>query len=359
MAASECPAGKAPLKVLVTGTAGQIGYSLVPLIARGDMFGPKQPIDLVMLDIEPAQTSLGGLKMELEDGAYPLLTKVTATASEEEAFKDLDAAILVGAMPRKEGMERKDLLRANIKIFRSQGKALDKFAKKTVKVLVVGNPANTNCLIARKYAPSLPDTAFSCLTRLDHNRGTSQVALKLKLSPCQVEGVIIWGNHSATQFPDLAHATVTIGGTKQDAIKALNDDNWVQNDFITTVQKRGAAIIAARKLSSALSAAKAISDHMHDWFLGSSQKWVSMGVVSDGSYGISKGLVYSYPVKTGHSHSAHGGHGHDHGHDHGATYEIVQGLSISDFAKGKMQATEKELLEERDIAEGICAEEDK
>lgn len=332
---------KAAIKVLVTGTAGQIGYSLVPLIARGDMFGPTQPIELVMLDIEPALTSLGGLKMELEDGAYPLLTKVTATANEEEAFTGLDAAILVGAWPRKEGMERKDLLRANIKIFRSQGKALDKYAKKTVKVLVVGNPANTNCYVARKFAPSLPDTAFSCLTRLDHNRGTSQVALKCNVSPCQVNGVIIWGNHSATQFPDLAHATVCKEGKMEEAIKVINDDKWVQNDFITTVQKRGAAIIAARKLSSALSAAKAISDHMHDWFLGTGNKFVSMGIVSDGSYGITKGLVYSYPVTT----------------EAGATYKIVEGLTVSDFARGKMTVTEKELLEERDIAESICAEE--
>jgi malate dehydrogenase len=294
-----------------------------------------------MLDIEPAQTSLGGLKMELDDGAYPLLTNVTATANQEVAFKDIDAAILVGSMPRKEGMERKDLLRANIKIFSAQGKALDKYAKKTVKVLVVGNPANTNCFIARKFAPSLPDTAFSCLTRLDHNRGISQVALKLNLSPSQVDGVIIWGNHSATQFPDLAHATVTVGGETQDAIKALNDDTWVQTTFITTVQKRGAAIIAARKLSSALSAAKASSDHMHDWFLGSGNvKWTSMGVVSDGSYGITKGLIYSFPVKI----AADG------------TVTIVQGLSINTFAQEKLTLTEKELLEERDIAEAICAE---
>jgi len=326
--------------VLVTGTAGQIGYSLVPLIARGDTFGPDQPVELVMLDIAPALTSLGGLKMELDDGAYPLLTKVTATANQEEAFKDIDAAILVGAWPRKEGMERKDLLRANIKIFSAQGKALDKLAKKTVKVVVVGNPANTNCYVARKFAPSLPDTAFSCLTRLDHNRGVSQVALKLNISPVNVDGVIIWGNHSATQYPDLAHATVCIDGKKEDAVKALNDDAWVKNAFITTVQKRGAAIIAARKLSSALSAAKAISDHMHDWFLGSKSKWVSMGIVSDGSYGVTKGLVYSYPLTI----------------DENGKYTIVQGLTIDDFAKEKLTITENELLEERDIAETICAE---
>lgn len=329
----------APLRVLVTGAAGQIGYSLLYSVANGDVFGKDQPIVLHLLDITPALGALGGVKLELEDCSLPLLRDVVCTDQEAVAFKDIDIAILVGAMPRKEGMERKDLLAANVRIFKSQGAALDTYAKKTVKVLVVGNPANTNCYIASKYAPSIPAENFSCLTRLDHNRAKAQVALKTGVTAEKVKKVTIWGNHSSTQFPDLVHAAVTLNnGETKPAYDAIQDENWIKNTFIPIVQKRGAAIIAARKLSSAMSAAKAICDHLRDWWFGTpDDDWVSMGVVSDGSYGIEKGLLYSFPVKC-----------------QNKTWTIVQGLSINDWARDLMNKTAQELLEEKADALEAC-----
>lgn len=326
-----------PVRVLVTGAAGQIAYSLLYSIANGHVFGPDQPIVLHLLDIPVMMTALNGVKLELEDCSLPLLKEVIATDQEAVAFKDLDVAILVGSMPRREGMERKDLLTANVRIFKSQGAALDTHAKKTVKVLVVGNPANTNCLIASKHAPSIPADQFSCLTRLDHNRAKGQVALKLGLTADRVKNVIIWGNHSSTQFPDVRHASVTLDDNKstKPVYEAINDDNWVKNEFIPIVQKRGAAIIAARKLSSAMSAAKAICDHVRNWWFGTnSDEWVSMGVVSDGSYGIEKGLVYSFPVRI----------------DANRKWSIVQNLSVDDWSRSLMDKTAAELTQERDDA---------
>lgn len=325
-----------PLKVLVTGSAGQIAYSLLFAIANGDVFGKNQPISLHLLDIPVMMTALGGVKLELEDCSLPLLTEVIATDQEAVAFKDIDVAVLVGSMPRREGMERKDLLAANVRIFKSQGMALDKYAKKTVKVLVVGNPANTNCLIASKYAPSIPKENFTCLTRLDHNRAKAQVAMKLGLSSDSVRKVTIWGNHSSTQFPDLRHAEVTLNdGSNVNALKAIQDDDWMKNEFIPCVQKRGAAVIAARKLSSAMSAAKAICDHLRSWFNGTAENdWVSMGVMSDGSYGIDADLVYSFPVKI----------------DGNKNYTIVKDLEINDWARDLMDKTQNELVQERNDA---------
>lgn len=324
-----------PLRVLVTGAAGQIAYSLLYSIAKGDVFGPKRPISLVLLDIEAMMGVLKGVVMELIDCALPLLTEIVPTSDISMAFKDIDVGVLVGAMPRREGMERKDLLKANVKIFKQQGQALDQFAKKDVKVIVVGNPANTNAFICKKYAPSIPPQNFTCLTRLDQNRAQSQIATRVGVSCQDVVNVIIWGNHSSTQFPDVRHATLK-GKPVLDVVK---DDNWIKNEFISTVQTRGAAVIAARKLSSAMSAAKAICDHLKDWFHGTPDgQWVSMGITSDGSYGIEKGLIYSMPVKIGPKQE----------------YTIVQGLAIDDFARSKMDATMKELIEERDAALQTC-----
>lgn len=325
-----------PLRVLVTGSAGQIAYSLLFAIANGDVFGKDQQISLHLLDIPVMMTALGGVKLELEDCSLPLLTEVIATDQEEAAFKDIDVAVLVGSMPRREGMERKDLLAANVRIFKSQGMALDKYAKKSCKVLVVGNPANTNCLIASKYAPSIPKENFTCLTRLDHNRAKAQVALKMNITSDKVKNVTIWGNHSSTQFPDISHGSVTLNDGKTVAIEtAVNDDNWVKNEFIPCVQKRGAAVIAARKLSSAMSAAKAICDHLRSWWCGTSEDdWISMGVVSDGSYGIAEGLVFSFPIHI----------------DGNKSWKIVKDLDINDWARGLIEKTQNELIQERDDA---------
>ncbi|XP_022085982.1 malate dehydrogenase, cytoplasmic-like [Acanthaster planci] len=324
-----------PLRVCVTGAAGQIAYSLLYSIAKGDVFGPDQSLELLLLDIPPMMGIVEGVVMELSDCSLPLLKNVVATDDYSVAFKDVDAAILVGAMPRKEGMERKDLLKANARIFEGQGKVIDQVAKKTVKILVVGNPANTNCLITKTCAPSIPPANFSCLTRLDQNRAQFQVANRLGVACDKVRNVIIWGNHSATQFPDVKHATVLDNsGQAGPVYGAVKDDAWLQGDFITTIQKRGAAVIAARKLSSAMSAAKAIGDHMRDWWFGTNpDEWVSMGVVSDGSYGVPEGLVYSFPVKIS-----------------GKEWSIVQGLEISNFAREKMDLTAKELQGEKETA---------
>ena len=318
---------KKPMRVAVTGAAGQIGYSLLFRIASGDMLGRDQPVILQLLEIpdEKAQKALKGVMMELDDCAFPLLQSMVAASDPKVAFKDVDVALLVGARPRGPGMERKDLLEANGAIFVPQGKALNEVASRDVKVLVVGNPANTNSLIAMKNAPSLKPTQFTAMMRLDHNRSLTQVAQKTGKAVTSVKKMSIWGNHSATQYPDIFHAEVD----GQNAARLVNDQAWVEGTFIPTVQKRGAAIIDARGLSSAASAASAAIDHVRDWVAGTSD-WVSMAIPSDGSYGISEGLMFGYPVTCS-----------------GGKYTIVQGLEHNDFAKGKIAATRKELEEER------------
>ncbi|XP_066257507.1 malate dehydrogenase, cytoplasmic [Euwallacea similis] len=320
-----------PLKVVVTGAAGQIAYSILYMLGHGDVFGPNQPIILHLLDIPPMMEVLGGVVMELDDCSFPLLAGVVPTDDPAVAFKDVAAAFLVGAMPRKQGMERKDLLSANVKIFKVQGEALDKYAKKDVKVLVVGNPANTNALICSRYAPSIPKENFTAMTRLDQNRATAQIAAKVGVPARLVSNAIIWGNHSSTQFPDVSHAIIDIGGKPTAVPEAVKDSSWLSSTFIETVQKRGAAVINARKMSSAMSAAKAACDHMRDWFLGTQPgKFVSMGVLSDGSYGAPKDVIFSFPVTI-----------------KGGKWEIVQGLEINDFAKKMLSTTGQELEEER------------
>jgi malate dehydrogenase len=318
---------KQPLNVAITGAAGQIGYALAFRVASGALFGADQPVNLHLLEITPALPTLQGVVMELDDCAFPTLAKVIATDDARVAFKDCHAALLVGARPRGPGMERKDLLLANAQIFSAQGKALDAVASRDVRVLVVGNPANTNALIAMKNAPSLKPQSFTAMTRLDHNRALSQLAAKTGSHVNDIQRMIIWGNHSATQYPDINHCLV-----KGQAARTLVDQDWIEKDFIPTVQQRGAAIIKARGASSAASAASAALDHIRDWFRGSPQgDWLSMGIPSDGSYGIPEGVIYSYPVIC-----------------RGGQYEIVQGLDIDAFSRARMDATHKELLEERD-----------
>ncbi|MBX8466421.1 malate dehydrogenase [Deinococcus sp. RIT780] len=318
---------KQPVRVAVTGAAGQIGYSLLFRIASGDMLGKDQPVILQLLEITPALKALNGVVMELRDCAFPLLADIVTSDDPMVAFKDVDYALLVGAMPRKAGMERGDLLGANGGIFKPQGEALNAVASRDVKVLVVGNPANTNALIAQQNAPDLDPKQFTAMVRLDHNRAISQLAEKTGKPVSSIKNLTIWGNHSSTQYPDLSQATV-------DGQPALDqvDRDWYENSYISTVAKRGAAIIEARGLSSAASAASAAIDHMRDWALGTPEgEWVSMGIPSDGSYGIPEGLIYGFPVKCS-----------------GGKYEIVQGLPVSDFSRGKMDATAQELSEERD-----------
>ncbi|XP_016964567.1 malate dehydrogenase, cytoplasmic [Drosophila biarmipes] len=323
-----------PIRVVVTGAAGQIAYSLLYMIARGEVFGKDQPIVLHLLDIPPMVGVLEGVVMELADCALPLLVEVVPTTDPAVGFKDVSAAFLVGAMPRKEGMERKDLLSANVKIFRTQGQALDKFAKKDVKVLVVGNPANTNALVCSSYAPSIPRENFSAMTRLDQNRATSQIAAKVGVPISAVSNIIIWGNHSSTQYPDAGQGKVTVNGVSKSVVEAVNDTAYLQGSFVETVQKRGAAVIAARKMSSAMSAAKAACDHMHDWWNGTAPgQFVSMGVFSDGSYDSPKDVIFSFPVEIKNK-----------------QWKIVSGLTLSDFAKNKLNVTGKELQEEKDEA---------
>jgi len=321
---------KRPTRVAVTGAAGQIGYSLLFRIASGEMLGKDQPVILQLLEIpDPkAQKALTGVIMELDDCAFPLLAGVVPTDDPMVAFKDADIALLVGARPRGPGMERKDLLDANGKIFAPQGKALSEVASRDVKVLVVGNPANTNCLIAMKNAPRLKPANFSSMMRLDHNRALTQVAQKTQKPVASVRKMTVWGNHSATQYPDIFHAEVD----GKSAAKLINDQKWLEDFFIPTIQKRGAAIIDARGLSSAASAANAAMDHMRDWIYGTPDgDWVSMGVASDGSYGVPEGVIYGYPCVC-----------------RGGKPEIVKGLDISEFSRGRMMATLKELHEERD-----------
>ena len=325
---------KSPIRVAVTGAAGQIGYALLFRIASGEMLGKDQPVILQMLEIpdEKAQKALKGVMMELDDCAFPLLHGMVPTADPMVAFKDAGVALLVGARPRGPGMERKDLLEANGKIFGPQGQALDKVGDRKVKVLVVGNPANTNCLIAMKNAPSLKPTQFTAMMRLDHNRATSQVAQKAGKPVSSVRKMTVWGNHSATQYPDLFQAELVEGGSGKKIWPMINDQAWLESTFIPTVQKRGAAIIEARGLSSAASAANAAIDHVRDWSLGTRDgDWISMGIPSDGSYGIPEGVLYGHPVTC-----------------KGGKYEIVKGLEISDFSRKRMDATLKELHEERD-----------
>ncbi len=321
---------KRPVRVAVTGGAGQIGYSLMFRIASGEMLGRDQPVILQLLEIpdEKIQKALKGVMMELDDCAFPLLHGMTPTADPMVAFKDADIALLVGARPRGPGMERKDLLDANGKIFAPQGKALSEVASREVKVLVVGNPANTNCLIAMKNAPGLKPSNFSAMMRLDHNRAQTQIAQKTGKPVSSVRKMTVWGNHSATQYPDIYHAEVD----GQKAARLINDQKWVEDYFVPTIQKRGAAIIEARGLSSAASAANAAMDHLRDWVFGTRDgDWVSMGVPSDGSYGIAEGVIYGYPCVC-----------------RNGKYEIVKGLEVSDFSRTRMMATFKELQEERD-----------
>lgn len=319
-------ATKKPVRIAVTGAAGQIGYQLIFRIAAGDMLGPSQPVILQLLEVTPALGALNGVVMELNDCAFPLVKGIVATDNAEIAFKDADFAILVGAKPRGPGMERKDLLLENARIFSAQGKALNKAAKKNIKVLVVGNPANTNALITAANAPRLNKKNITAMMRLDHNRAMSQLAAKTGAHVNDVKRLVIWGNHSSTQYPDIQQATV-----KGKPAMKLVDGDWITNDFIPTVQQRGAAIIKARGASSAASAASAAIDHMRDWALGSKNQWVSMGVPSDGSYGIKKGIVYGFPVVCSKG-----------------QYKIVNGLKTNAFSQARMRATEAELREERD-----------
>ena len=319
---------KAPVRVAVTGAAGQIGYAILFRIASGEMLGKDQPVHLQLLEIpdEKAQKALKGVMMEVDDCAFPLLAGMEAHSDPVTAFKDTEVAVLVGARPRGPGMERKDLLAANAQIFTAQGKALDKAANRNVKVLVVGNPANTNAYIAMKSAPSLPKGNFTAMLRLDHNRALSQLAAKTGKAVASIEKLVVWGNHSPTMYPDYRFATSN-GKSIKDLI---NDENWNRTVFLPTVGKRGAAIIEARGLSSAASAANAAVDHVHDWLLGSNGKWVTMGVPSDGSYGIPKDVMYGVAVTTA-----------------GGEYTRIRDLPIDDFSREKMNATLKELEEER------------
>ncbi|AXV05531.1 Malate dehydrogenase [Euzebya pacifica] len=322
-----------PVRVAVTGAAGQIGYQLLFRIASGGMLGPDQPVILQMLEIPPAMDALKGVVMELDDCAFPLLAGTVQSDDPNVAFKDADYALLVGSRPRGPGMERSDLLEANGAIFTVQGKALNDHASPDVKVLVVGNPANTNCLIAMNNAPDIPDEQFTAMTRLDHNRAMSQLAAKTGASVNDIKKMTIWGNHSATQYPDLFHCEVD----GKNAAAQVDDQTWLEDDFIPTVQKRGAAIIAARGASSAASAASAALDHMRDWALGTPDgDWVSMAVPSDGSYGVPEGLLSSFPCTTA-----------------DGKWSIVQGLDIDDFSRGRIDATVAELAEERDTVKDL------
>jgi malate dehydrogenase len=321
-----------PVHVAITGAAGNIGYAMAFRVAAGDMLGPDQPVILHLLEITPALPALEGVVMELNDCAFPLLAEIVASDDVNVVFKDVDCALLVGARPRGPGMERKDLLTANGAIFGPQGRALNDHASRSVKVVVVGNPANTNALITAANAPDLDRRQITAMTRLDHNRAMSQLAEKTNSHVNDVKKMIVWGNHSATQYPDIAHCTV-----KGQAASEMVDQGWYRNEFIPNVQQRGAAVIKARGASSAASAASAAIDHMRTWVLGTAQgDWVSMSVPSDGSYGIAEGVVYSYPCIC-----KNGG------------YEIVQGLEVDEFSRGKMRSTEQELREERASVEDL------
>ena len=322
-----------PLKVAVTGAAGQIGYSLLFRLASGSLLGPNRPIELRLLEIEPALKALEGVVMELDDCAFPLLSGVQIGSDANKIFDGANLALLVGARPRGPGMERSDLLEANGAIFTAQGKALNAVAASDIRVGVTGNPANTNALIAMSNAPDIPKERFSALTRLDHNRAISQLAQKTKAKVTDVTKMTIWGNHSASQYPDVFHAEVA----GRNAAEVVGDQSWIENDFIPTVAKRGAAIIDARGASSAASAASATVDAARDWLLGSpADNWVSMAVVSDGSYGVPEGLISSFPVTTS-----------------GGDWSIVQGLEINDFSRSRIDASTAELADEREAVTAL------
>ncbi len=324
---------KPPVRVTVTGAAGQIGYALLFRIASGALLGPDQPVIIQMLEITPALGALDGVEMELDDCAFPLLAGTVKTDDANVAFGDSDYALLVGAMPRRDGMERADLLQANGGIFGPQGKAINESASKGIKVLVVGNPANTNALIAMNSAPDIDPRQFHAMTRLDHNRALTQLGQKVGEPITNITNMTVWGNHSSTQYPDLFHCKVN----GQNAAEMVNDQDWLENTFLPTVASRGGAIIKARGASSAASAANAAIDHVHDWALGSPEgDWVSMSTVSDGSYGIPEGLIYSFPSTCS-----------------GGDYQIVQGLEIDDFSRGRMDASAAELSDERDTVSGL------
>jgi malate dehydrogenase len=316
-----------PVRVTVTGAAGQIGYSIVFRIASGQLLGPDQPVDLRLLEIPPAMGALEGVAMELVDCAFPLLANLDLHDNPSDAFDGVSIALLVGSRPRTKGMERAELLSENGKIFTTQGKALNEQAAEDVKVLVVGNPANTNCLIAMSNAPDIPRERFTAMLRLDHNRAVAQLASKLEIPVTDISNMGVWGNHSPTMYPDLFHAEVK--GVQ--AAKVVDDQAWIENDFLPNVGKRGAAIIEARGASSAASAANAAIDHVHDWVAGTDGRWVSMGVPSDGSYGIPEGLICGFPCTCA-----------------GGQYKIVQGLDIDDFSRSKIDASVAELTGERD-----------
>jgi malate dehydrogenase len=322
---------KQPVRVAVTGAAGNISYSLLFRIASGQMLGADQPVILQLLEIPPAMEALSGVVMEVDDCAFPLVQEVIATDNPDVAFKDIEFGLLVGSRPRGPGMERKDLLEANAAIFSVQGKSLNDHAAKNVRILVVGNPANTNCLIAQRNAPDLDPRQFTAMTRLDHNRAVTQLAQKTGEHITVVNGLSIWGNHSATQYPDITQATVD--GT---AATDLVDQEWIESTFIPTVQQRGASIIKARGLSSAASAANAAIEHMNNWTLGSDGNIVSMGVCSDGSYGVEEGLIYSFPCQCA-----------------DGDWSIMQGQEITEFSQQKMLETEAELKEERDAVSDL------
>jgi len=322
---------KSPLTVCITGAAGQIGYAIIPMICNGDMFGPEQPVILNLLDLSFCMESLSGVVMEIEDGSFPLVHGVLATDDADKAFKGCDCAVLLGAFPRKQGMERKDLMEKNIGIFKGMGEAVERNASANIKVLVVGNPANTNALIMSHFAPKVPKKNFTAMTRLDHHRALGQIALKAGVSVKQVQNVIIWGNHSSTQYPDVNHGTVAGKPVRQ----VINNDSYLNEEFIETIQKRGAAIINARKASSALSAARAAVRHMRSWFVGTAPgEFVSMGVLSDGNpYGVQPNMMYSFPCKC-----------------QNGEWSVVPSLAIDSFSEKKMKITEDELAEERDLA---------
>lgn len=324
---------QSPVRVAVTGAAGQIGYAILFRIASGQLLGPETPVHLALLEIPAAVKAAEGTAMELHDCAFPLLAGVDIYDDPNAAFDGVNVALLIGARPRTKGMERSDLLEANGGIFKPQGQALNAHAASDVKVLVVGNPANTNCLIAKSHAPDIPAERFTAMTRLDHNRAIAQLAAKSEAAVQDITNMTIWGNHSATQYPDIFHAKVN----GQNAAELVNDQEWLENDFIPTVQKRGAAIIEARGASSAASAANAAVDHVHDWVLGSpAGDWVSMAIPSQGAYGVPEGIISSFPVTTS-----------------DGSYEIVEGLDISEFSRARIDATANELMEEREAVKQL------
>nr|XP_048334507.1 malate dehydrogenase-like [Ziziphus jujuba var. spinosa] len=323
---------KEPVKVLVTCAAGEIGYAIAPMIARGVILGANQPVILHMLNTDAG--ALKEVKMELINAAFPLLKDVVATTDAKEACEGVNVAVMIGSLPENEGVESKDVMSKNVSTFDAQASALKEHADKNCKVLVVANPTNTNALILKEFAPSIPEKNITCLTRLDHNRALGQISERINVHVGDVKNVIIWGNHSSTQYPDVNHATVTTSSGEKSVRELVADDNWLNSEFITTVQQRGAAIIKARKLSSALSAASSACDHIRDWVLGTLKgKWVSMGVYSGGSYGIQPGLIYSFPVTC-----------------EKGEWSIVQGLKIDEFSRSKLDATALELIGEKALA---------